>query len=537
MNNKSNHRSHPTTQFQKSNRLPDIFTSNGFCFCDSSPDACTVAQDDLCGLKDTASSLFDETFRIAKSLRNNSCLEQLDWPFVSGVLRDGSQTNTSSPNAPCDVNPRLPPFVYRYMPSGKVSKPKTTSLSKGGVCHMGIAPELPTDFTYTTGICRKINETVDNINVLCHTTSDAPDIEYTLPKGMSAAPPWAAQNMKSTRQSCAACSAPPKWMDQSGDTPLPGGAEVSYGTPFRWSASRMLASDMRSIICGSHHNTSTACNKMLNTSAWGIGNFIEYFTADAKKLFHQRPRFNSSNSSNSPDKPEIHRQSLAEAINSRKKYDDSELWNGPNAGWVACSQQPDGKCHGGINKEDWYSPRRGAECVNVFTKMVEDGKVNETTVPLDICNLDSQMNLMCQKLLQARDKVKKGNCLSAGKCLSDVYVYNPGMYSVSNQNFVRSTVISFYETYGIQSGQTTIRSLTRNNSDLVCPMDDDELALRQSNNDRTTMCASRQLERVQMALRIARMVVHILVEVYYICIQLCVTLFRLVMPGLYYKIY
>jgi hypothetical protein len=30
---------------------------------------------------------------------------------------------------------------------------------------------------------------------------------------------------------------------------MPHGPEVSYGIPFRWSASRLLASDMRSVLC------------------------------------------------------------------------------------------------------------------------------------------------------------------------------------------------------------------------------------------------------------------------------------------------
>ena len=49
--------------------------------------------------------------------------------------------------------------------------------------------------------------------------------------------------------------------------------------------------------------------------------------------------------------------------------------------------------------------------------------------------------------MSARKKVYEANCIYAGVCAPQVFVYSPGMYSSSNQDFVRGTVSSFYEMF------------------------------------------------------------------------------------------
>lgn len=52
-----------------------------------------------------------------------------------------------------------------------------------------------------------------------------------------------------------------------------------------------------------------------------------------------------------------------------------------------------------------------------------------------------------QVLKAAQGKVFEANCIFAGVCAPQVFVYSPGMYSSSNQDFVRGTVSSFYEMF------------------------------------------------------------------------------------------
>lgn len=53
----------------------------------------------------------------------------------------------------------------------------------------------------------------------------------------------------------------------------------------------------------------------------------------------------------------------------------------------------------------------------------------------------------CQAIKEAQGKVFEANCIFAGACAPQVFVYSPGMYSSSNQDFVRGTVSSFYEMF------------------------------------------------------------------------------------------
>ena len=50
-------------------------------------------------------------------------------------------------------------------------------------------------------------------------------------------------------------------------------------------------------------------------------------------------------------------------------------------------------------------------------------------------------------LQAARGKVFEANCIFAGVWAPQVFVYSPGMYSPSNQDFVWGTVSSFYEMF------------------------------------------------------------------------------------------
>jgi hypothetical protein len=219
--------------------------------------------------------------------------------------------------------------------------------------------------------------------------------------------------------------------------------------------------------------------------------------------------------------------SLQDAVDAEDTYSDAPLWNGTDAGWVGCSQQPGGRCFGGISKQEWLSPNRGSACVNTFTDLVEEGLLNESTVPLDICTLSSELEDLCNKIKNAHQLVVSGNCLAArgDDCQPSEWVYTPSMYSSSNQQFVRSTVINFYETYGVRIG-----------TDNVCPVDGEDALIRQRNDELQVGCASRQLEAIKIALQLFRRKTALLVEVNYILLQLVFTIMRIAIPGINDKV-
>ena len=114
-------RSHPTQLFSSLYpRLANVMTSNGFCYCLAGRD-CQVLHSDTvnkdCGLLETIRSLFDQQYRPIRVLlpaQQKPCLQQLDWPFEAGMMRDTSiASGINDASQACNVLDRLPPFKYR----------------------------------------------------------------------------------------------------------------------------------------------------------------------------------------------------------------------------------------------------------------------------------------------------------------------------------------------------------------------------------------------------------------------------------------
>lgn len=123
-------RSHPTQMFGSLyDKLANILTPNGFCFCVDWQD-CQVASSDMssnrdCTLLETIRSMYDAKFRTTRLLTQNDqvCTQQLDWPFTGGLMRDMTesvprytqgQNPTEAATQTCNVLDRLPPFQYRW---------------------------------------------------------------------------------------------------------------------------------------------------------------------------------------------------------------------------------------------------------------------------------------------------------------------------------------------------------------------------------------------------------------------------------------
>lgn len=225
---------------------------------------------------------------------------------------------------------------------------------------------------------------------------------------------------------------------------------------------RLLASDMRAVLCSAFmdtikfHNDTSACDSLLNMPQWSKEGFINSYTdATFAQLLSPALR-NNPNFTLTPSLQQLHlhMMGLAKLTDSfssgimQKPNEDALLWDGPDApAWVACNQR-NKTCYGKIAKSVWYDrTKRAGACLDAFLEQVRSGKVNSSAVGIDICNLNGKTNALCQIIKAAQGKVFEANCIFAGVCAPQAFVYTPGMYSSSNQDFVRGTVSSFYEMF------------------------------------------------------------------------------------------
>lgn len=371
-------RSHPSQLFEPLRTLANVFTTNGFCFC-TDPSDCMVPNNAprsskkifACSIIGIIESLYDQEYRPgAAVLSPSSCGAQLDWPYEAGSMRDGMKSPSRNVGVECNVLDRLPPFKYRYMPNGRIlgARSDRTTVDEGGSCHMGRAAKMPPaseiPSSVETKYCRSIYKNSSHLVARCETPSGGYH-DIPLERERSKPPGWMIDHMKSTRQKCGTCSPVPKWLvEQTSNIELPDGPEVSYGKPFRWSASRLIASDIKAAVCGGQkHRNTPECAAMLSVPEWTLERFMGTLVSDPESLLKDRPDVQSA-------PPGSVRDTLPQAVAGGFSFDEEEeLWGGPDASWVACNQH-NGTCYGGIAKDDWYSPMRGDKCVDTFQAQV-----------------------------------------------------------------------------------------------------------------------------------------------------------------------
>ena len=381
-------RAHPT---QGAAPMPDLIdqttspilgkyvTSNGFCACMSPP--CTACAADTIALLGgwTNSSVLRES---------SQCLEQLDWPYAGGVLRDGSNLGQKwSTLTACGIADRLPTFQYRYTNTKAIQKSQRTTLDKGGVCHMGWP-------AVTAGPLSGCYILVETDTYMCPT--------FLQPKNITRLRAKTVDELlgSPTRPRLSDCSPPPTFKFENGTTTVP---EVSYGKPKRWEAARLLANDLRRRLCGN----STVCKP---TSQWSMPTFwSNVFMA------------------NFPAIPEGNGQNPA-------------MWNQP---WVACTQDNNGTqtCEGRIDRSDWATGDRPQLCKDALS---ESSIAKNLAQNINVCDLDSTLDKFCRTVQDARYRVFEANCLYSGQCRQKLFFYQPSTFAVDNNQFVRSTVQNFY---------------------------------------------------------------------------------------------
>jgi hypothetical protein len=429
-------------------------TTNGFCYCPSNMSSdqsqCMVPLSNTahsCSLKRTIDALKGTWVQsyvftpVTASGGDSTCRMQFDWPYVGGTLRDGTKYSgayaySSDPlKRQCHVLDRLKPFLYRYKPASGIQKDPGSTIDPGGVCHTGRAATLNNGATarLTTTRCVKQSESDSSVDVSCEDGTT-----LTLSKERSTPLDTMVSAVASSRKRCNTCSATPTFTNQKRQSIR---AESSFGIPFRFSASRAAAYDLREMVCGSN---TAKCDSLINQQAWTSANFMRTLLTAPKTLFTAGATALPSESIPRPK---------------------DTAWD---TDWVFCNTTEElktGKCRGRIPEPSWRT-NRFQSCYKTVRDLTRDSP--DTMSSVDVCLTDSSLQALCLAVQQAQTLVKQANCLASGsgECMLKPFVYLPSAWDVSNQAFVHQTVTRFYSRVTSYACPSTVQIVRTNNQAL-----------------------------------------------------------------------
>lgn len=470
---------HPTqARLEAGARFGSYLSTNGFCFCpvveEVWPGMCTVSttfmSEHNCSLHNTLQSLrgsqwgWSHTFR-PKNVRNEIkvCSTQLDWPLLSGRLRDGGAVPyddvlkakwagaSDVEQQRCHVLDRVPDFAYVYASRREMRRSGFDTL-QGGVCHTGRAQRRLLSYKRCVRVAR------DNLTA---TLMCADNAKSTVDRPSSATPAETTSGAKFHRRYCSKCTPPPLFETRGGHSMQP---ESSFGVPYRRSAERVLSQELRAALC----NGTAQCSVLLNASAWKAGEFMAALLKRPRSLFSSSALLARANIS------------LEFSKASAPAPDDSALWARK---WVHCPTKQALKtgvgCNGTIAKAAWRKDKVGS-CHATLMDALKGGP--DPFAQTNICNIDARLSELCQAIREAQSLVASANCLKSGdpKCALQDYVYNPATWETTNQAFVHQTVTEYYKR----------ADGCLNESDCVCGVDPGLAALKTSNNYVKGECAA-----------------------------------------------
>eukprot|EP00961_Rhodomonas_salina_P141324 1902687-Rhodomonas_salina.2 len=444
----------------------DIFTPDGICLCMGTEAFCTQECSDWdTHLKSIVRAmLLTDTTILAKIVtQNGNDNKLLDWPFFGGVLRDGSPSRNEQPSNH-NVLTSLPDFKISFKnvdTIGDGPEGLTTS-SDGGDCHMGYAATKTQSLDISD--CKLKQKSLDNYNLQCTSGST-----HDLPRKKPTDPITLAGRVQSGyRQTCGECRVPT--YRNSADAEIE--AETSYGIPYRFAPVRRVMRELKEIM-----------------SSYGIP-FAEEKSPEKKQ--------------DRQDFVDTVLRDATDGIGGVPK-DHTDLFN---ADWVLCDQA--GDCNGSIAYTDWIEGTLQERMNKCFDTLMEVGGEN-LVVEMEICDIDANLDDMCAKILAAKGNVFQGNCHMSGKCLPPSFFYSPSVYSVSNGEFVRTTVEKFYKGFDAD----------------VCPKDEDTDDLKTANKALMSNCQSLFLERMKQTLEQIREAAHMVARVGLYASNLVLSIFRL----------
>ena len=476
---------HPTmTQDTTGIYLGDYKTSNGFCFC---PLVDGVKQSQClasltrgqCSLAETINALkasddpsvFFES-RVYTPLNDKKsktrCEMHLDWPNVNHTLRDGTTftgdwSKASDPShLKCHVLDRFRPFRYRYRNS-VVFKSSPWNTVQKGVCQTRRVATLGSATPVMR--CVKFQTFPDLVNIQC---KGMPALQSLNVRVKKTASEMHERMRAGPRQRCKECTRPPRFQTEQGrDMPIP---ESSFGRPFRLSAERMLAKDLRDALCNPD------C-PAFNQTGWERGNFMENYMLYPSRLFLTG--------------------STGDIVNSRTSSgDDSSQWH--KRGWVYCPSGTALKsgrdCVGTMSRDSWIKDKTTL-CPRMIRSLTRNGtsKSHDPMARTPFCNLDNTTERVCSAINEARKIIQQANCIASGDptCMPSPFMYSPAIFDTSNKAWVHDTVGSFYRHIEAES----------------CPLSTDAATLYQYNRKYMQSCPANAITIFEGILKILRVLV------------------------------
>ena len=451
-------RVHPT---QKASPIPETTTSGqvstlGFYYTSNGFCACMLPPCTTCKSDEEA---LTGTWQTSKATPSG-CTKQLDWPYLGGTLRDdASYQGSVDQTTTCGILDRLPVFKYRYINNRFLTISTKTTLDVGGVCHMGwpISTPIPPGCHIvpktSSYTCPASNRGIlTDVKRLAAKTVDQL-LQYRL------------------RPSLKECDPTPKYATTNGDVK----PEVSYGVLTRLETSRMLAIDLRRKLCGN----GSVCTP---SETWKLDTFWDEIYM---KNFQQPPGGDGANQT---------------------------LWENP---WVACIQHQENQtqtCEGRIDRDAWIKGNRAELCLKIITNT---STANKLAQPINVCDLDQDMDMFCRTVQDGRYRVFEANCLFSEQCRQKLFFYQPSTYSISNSQFVRSTVQQFYE--------STVKG--------SCVPDLDTAKAIKENAANLEHCAALTLATLADCIQIVRVIIDSLIEIVFYIGNLVLYVFEMLVVS------
>jgi hypothetical protein len=488
---------HPTqARTDASGQFGRYLATNGFCFCPMSeevwPGMCSVqtelTNEHNCSLHSTVRAIKGEawgwshTFR-PKTAQNEykTCSVQVDWPFVRGTLRDGGElldtdvSKTAWDGASdvearrCHVLDRVPDFAYVYASKRELKPSGFTTLDRG-VCHTGRAQARAA--SNARARCVRVAKGNLDATVRC---MDNRNINVNRKTSKLAGD--AAKTARFRRKPCSQCTPPPTFSTRGG---VPIKPESSFGVPYRVSAERVLAQDLRRALCGENQT----CVAKLNASAWSKGEFMRTYLKNPRGLFAPGAIADG-----------LFNASMSYVPKSSQQPDDKAMWAKP---WVYCptkeALETGVGCLGSIEKARWRKEKVHA-CYSTLEGVLKGAP--DPMAKTQVCEIDSTLTGLCKAIREAQSLVASANCLASGseKCALQEFVYSPATWETSNQAFVHQTVEEYYKR--ADAGCVDDHSC-------ICGTDPALAALRVSNANTVSECSATSVilfQKVLIAVR------------------------------------
>lgn len=342
--------------------------------------------------------------------QDQTCTMLLDWPNVDMPFRDGTPypgvwLGASDQEAKkCHVLDRFLPFRYQYQPGSSMPPGDRNSIQAGACQTARVATLNPQGVSsVSAGRCVRASIGQSKVTLTCDDTTTKPTLARKQP--LDTAQTWTVFQ-KQARRYCARCTQPPRFTTAAGAS-MP--AESSFGRPFRVSAERMLAKDLRDALC----NSTSGC-PAFNRSAWVQGEFMRNYLLHPDRLFL------------TPLQP-------AQPSATTTQGDDSAHWANP---WVYCPSTTALKtsqgCTGTISRDQWLANRVDI-CPSMLKSLgTQGGQDPMATTPF--CNIHSSTTELCQAVEQAKLLVQQANCIASGQdpsCLPSPFVYHPASFDTT----------------------------------------------------------------------------------------------------------